>query len=62
VLALNPRYAQGFNNLGSAYLMNGDLQQAIQAFAKALKLAPDNADFRCGRKIVAGLVHRRQRR
>ena len=43
-LSLNPRYAKGYNNLGAAYMMGGDLKRASRAFAKALKLDPDNAD------------------
>ena len=44
LLTLNPRYAQGYSNLGTAYLLMKDLGRATQAFQKAVRLAPDHAE------------------
>ena len=44
VIALNPNYADGFNNLGTVLKDQGKLQDAVEAFKKAISLKPDNAD------------------
>lgn len=44
-LARNPQQAEGWALLGQAYLRMDDAGNARDAFAKAAKLAPDNADF-----------------
>ena len=44
LLALYPRYAQGYNNLGAAYLRLGDGEAAIRMFQKALWADPEYAD------------------
>lgn len=41
---LNPRSADGFNNLGFALQEQGRLDEAIEACAKAIALKPDHAD------------------
>lgn len=44
-LARDPQQAEGWALLGQAYLRMDDAANARDAFAKAAKLAPDNADF-----------------
>lgn len=44
-LARDPQQAQGWALLGQAYLRMEDAANARDAFAKAAKLAPENADF-----------------
>ncbi len=44
-LARNPQQAEGWALLGQAYLRMEDAGNARDAFAKAARLAPDNADF-----------------
>ena len=44
-LARDPAQADGWALLGQAYQRLGDASNARDAFAKAAKLAPDNADF-----------------
>ena len=38
---LKPDYAEAYNNLGSTYADLGDLEQAIEVYAKALSLKGD---------------------
>lgn len=45
VLARDPQQAEGWALLGQAYLRMDDAGNARDAFAKAARLAPDNADF-----------------
>ena len=35
---------KGYNNLGTAYMMKKDIQRAAQAYQKAIRLDPENAD------------------
>ena len=44
VLALNPDYADGYNNLGVTLKEQGKLDEAIEAYNTALSLNPDYAD------------------
>ena len=44
-LARDPQQAEGWALLGQAYLRMEDASNARDAFAKAARLAPDNADF-----------------
>jgi radical SAM protein with 4Fe4S-binding SPASM domain len=43
-VALNPEYAQAYNNLGVVYWKSGDNQRALANFRKALELDPDDPD------------------
>ena len=43
---LNPRYAEAHNNLGNAYLQNGQVAEAIAEFKTALDLKPNIANAR----------------
>lgn len=43
-VALNPEYAEGWNNLGAVYLARGKLSGAKEAFARALRLCPNLRD------------------
>jgi len=37
-----PEYANGYDSLGEAYMVNGDKKLAIENYEKSLELAPDN--------------------
>ncbi len=43
-VTLNPRYADGWRNLGSTYGAMKQYEKAIDAFLNSLKYEPDNAD------------------
>jgi len=38
----HPEFPRAYNDLGDAYRLNGNLEQAIETFEKTLKLDPDN--------------------
>ena len=42
-MSINPHYAKAHNNLGSAYIIGGRLDEAISEYKKALAIEPDNA-------------------
>jgi Flp pilus assembly protein TadD len=42
-VALNPQYAEAYNNLGEAFVAKGDDRQAIAQFEKAVQLGPTYA-------------------
>ncbi|MFH1995536.1 MAG: tetratricopeptide repeat protein [Candidatus Omnitrophota bacterium] len=50
-IALDPEFAESYNNLGFAYYQKGDHKEALKNFEKALEINPDheragvNADF-----------------
>ena len=41
-----PEYANGYDSLGEAYMLNGEKKQAIKNYQKALVLNPENANAR----------------
>lgn len=43
---LDPSYAQAFNNLAIGYEHEGDLNKAREAYDKALRLDPTNANIK----------------
>ncbi len=43
---LDPSYAQAFNNLAIGYEHEGDLTKAREAYEKALRLEPNNANIK----------------
>ncbi len=43
-LRLNPRYSDGYNNLGLVYFGQGQLPEAVAHYREALRLNPDNAE------------------
>lgn len=43
---LDPNYAQAFNNLAIGYEHEGDLAKAREAYDKALRLDPTNANIK----------------
>jgi Ca-activated chloride channel family protein len=49
-------------NLGNALARQGQYQQAIGAYDKALKLAPDNADAKTNRKAVEDWLRQQQQK
>ena len=44
VTELNPNYADGFNNLGIVLQDQGKLDEAIEAYTKALTIKPDHVE------------------
>src|SRR5262249_31121343 len=48
-LARNPRDTEGWRTLGWSYLNIGRFTEAADAYATAIELDPDNAEFRGGR-------------
>ena len=48
-VARNPRSVLAHNNLGAAYLDQGNLQKAIQEYSSAIRLKPDYANAYSGR-------------
>ena len=42
-IALNPNYAEAYQNLGGVYLISEEFEKAIANFDKALELDPNNA-------------------
>ncbi len=48
-LQRNPNDPEGWRMLGWSYFNTGRFAQAAEAYAKAIALKPDNADFRSGR-------------
>ena len=51
-VALNPDYAEAYNNRGVAYEKKGDLDLAIQDYDKAIALRPDLAETYCRRGVT----------
>ncbi|MFN3075890.1 MAG: tetratricopeptide repeat protein [Alphaproteobacteria bacterium] len=45
-LAIEPRFAEGWSNLGGIYRLNGDLDEAVACFRKALAINPDHSGIR----------------
>ncbi len=39
-----PKYANGYDSLGEAYMVNGDKKLAIKFYAKSLEMDPDNTN------------------
>ena len=44
MLAIKPDYADAYNNMGNALKEQGKLEEAIEAYNKALAIKPDYAD------------------
>ena len=42
----NPEYANGYDSLGEAYMVNGDTQLAIENYERALEMQPGNGNAR----------------
>ena len=53
-LVRNPEDIEGWRTLGWAYLSTGRFREAVDAYAKAIAINPDIAEFRAGR--MEGLV------
>lgn len=43
-MKLKPRYSDAYNNLASAYMLQGQIQQAMETFQMALVLNPQLVD------------------
>ncbi len=44
VLSINPYYAQGYNNMGNAFTMQGKFDKAIETYKKALLINPNYSE------------------
>ena len=52
--------SDGFYNLGNALAGSGELEKAIDAYQRALKLNPDNADAKYNKELVEKALEKQQ--